>query len=114
MFPVQVHRREGTIGTVSVSSVAASARRAGHVWFSTISMLSKPSGMASGLNAAGAVESGYGDTARTVTAGGLVVLSTLGKVLVEAAVGAAGMAGTVGLADGRHSEDDTWQTLWVQ
>lgn len=49
-----------------------------------------------------------------VMVGGLVVISTLGRVCVETTEGAAGVAGTVGLTDGRHSEYDTWQTLWVQ
>lgn len=49
-----------------------------------------------------------------VMVGGLVVISTLGRVCMETIEGTAGVAGTVGLADGRHSEYDTWQTLWVQ
>lgn len=53
-------------------------------------------------------------TATMVLVGGLVVMSILGRVCMETVEGTAGVVGTVGLADGGHSEYDTWQTLWVQ
>lgn len=40
-----------------------------------------------------------------------VHMSTLSRVRVETIVGTAGIVGTVGLADGGHSEYSTWQTL---
>lgn len=49
-----------------------------------------------------------------IVGGRLVVVSVVVRARAEAAVGMAGVAGTLGLADGGHSEYDTWQTLWVQ
>lgn len=60
-------------------------------------------GMASGLNMAGVA--GTAGTAR---------MSTPGWACAGTMEGTAGVVGTVGLADGRHSEHEPWQTLWVQ
>lgn len=56
----------------------------------------------------------YEDTARMVMVGSLVALSMLDRVRMRPTESMTGVAGTVRLADGRHSEYDTWQTLWVQ
>ncbi|TNN80747.1 hypothetical protein EYF80_008981 [Liparis tanakae] len=110
MFPVQVYHRACTIETVSVVSAAALVRRAGRVRLGTISMLSMPMGVVSGVSMAGKVDAaGMGDTGFSV--GGSVLMSTLGRLCMDTVEGTAGVVGTVGLADGEHSEYDTWQTL---
>lgn len=43
--------------------------------------------------------------------GGLVVIGKLGRVCTDTVEGTASVVGTVGLADGEHSEYDPWQTL---
>lgn len=117
MFPVQVYHRACTIGKVSMVSMAALVQRAGQVGFGTITLLSKLMGMASGLNMVGIADTagkGTLDIVRIVFMGGFVVMSTEGVVCMETQEGTTDVVGTVGLADGGHSEYDTWQTLWVQ
>lgn len=118
MFPVQVYHRARTIGTASVWSAAALVRQGGHVLFSMISMLSKLMGTASGPNMAGMVDSGGMRTLGTeslVMVGGFGGFEHAGQRVRRIHGGyTAGVAGTVGLADGEHGQHGPWQTLGVQ